>query len=88
LGRLDEALAEINEMIRKDPEDNHGYLFKAEVCEQAGRLLDALNAWEEYVKIWEKLDKRMRNPGENELEQLRDGKAKVRELRAKLNAIQ
>ena len=87
LGRYDEALADINEMIRKDPEDNQGYLFKAETCEEAGRLLDALNAWEAYVKIWEKLDKKMRNPGENEVEQLRNGKARVQELRAKLNKV-
>jgi len=86
LGRYDQALAEADEMIRKNPEDNQWIYIKAETCEEAGRLLDALNAWEAYVKIWEKLDKKMRNPGESELDQLRQGKAKVQELRAKLNA--
>ncbi len=76
-----------DEMIRKYPEDNQWFYIKAETCEEAGRLLDALNAWEAYVRIWEKLDKKMRNPGENEVEQLRNGKAKVRELRARLNKV-
>lgn len=86
LGRFDQALAETDEMIRKHPEDNQWFYVKAETCEEAGRLLDALHAWEAYVKIWEKLDRKMRNPGENELDQLRQGKAKVQELRAKLNS--
>jgi len=87
LDRYDQALVEIDEMIRKNPEDNQWFYLKAETCEEAGRLLDALNAWEAYVKIWEKLDRKMRNPGENEVEQLRNGKAKVRELRARLNKV-
>jgi tetratricopeptide (TPR) repeat protein len=86
LGRFDEAIAAADDLIRKDAEDTHGYRVKAEACEEAGRLLDALNAWEAYVRVWEKLDKKMRGPGEKEIEQLTEGRAKVRELRAKLNA--
>ncbi len=86
LGRFNEAIAAADELIRKDPEDTHGHRIKAEACEEAGRLLDALNAWEAYVAIWGKLDKKMRNPGEQELEQVAEGKAKIRELRARLNS--
>lgn len=86
LGRFNEAITAADELIKKDPEDTHGFRVKAEACEEAGRLLDALHAWEGYVAIWEKLDRKMRNPGEKEIEQLTEGRQKVRELRAKLNS--
>lgn len=83
MGRFSEAIRDADLYLGEQPKDHQLIYQKAEICEEAGRLPEALKAWEAYLRIYLEFDKE-RNPGEAESEQTRNARERITALKKKI----
>ncbi|MDZ4165482.1 MAG: tetratricopeptide repeat protein, partial [Smithellaceae bacterium] len=84
LGRTSEALAEVDRYIGSFPEETEWHRARAEMCEEVGRLKEALDSWRTYLKLREERDRRYRKAGEEPSDEVETARERIRLLREQI----